>query len=266
MNPPLLTVVSTDAEGDYLHYTVEVALDSTFFFPLEVTGSGYSGKPKQIVITAALEENHRYWWRAKVNDGYEETDWSAPSTFYVNAYNEAPVSFSLVMPGSASGGNAYVIHPQFAWHRPVDPDPYDTSNYTLSVALDSMFVFHIDNAGIRDTTYTVGYPLQWERDYWWKVKASDLDGAATWSSEVFRFYTYSWTCGDANGSGGEPSVDIDDVIFLINYIFASGTPPEPIAAGDVDCRGGDVSIDIDDVVYLINYIFASGPEPCAECP
>ncbi len=65
-----------------------------------------------------------------------------------------------------------------------------------------------------------------------------------------------YLCGDADSSG---EVDIDDVVFLITYIFASGPPPEPLAAGDTDCSG---FIDIDDVVYLIYYIFAGGPAPC----
>jgi len=63
--------------------------------------------------------------------------------------------------------------------------------------------------------------------------------------------------GDADGSG---SVDIDDVVYLINYIFSSGPPPDPPDAGDADCS---YDLDIDDVVYLINYIFSAGPEPCA---
>jgi hypothetical protein len=76
---------------------------------------------------------------------------------------------------------------------------------------------------------------------------------------------FTFLCGDADGSGGDPAVDIDDVVYLINYIFASGPPPDPIEAGDVNCNGGDVPVDIDDVVYLINYVFAGGPEPCADC-
>jgi len=66
--------------------------------------------------------------------------------------------------------------------------------------------------------------------------------------------------GDADGSG---SSDIDDVVFLINYIFVGGEAPDPFETGDADCSGG---VDIDDVVYLIQFIFAGGPEPCAECP
>ena len=63
-------------------------------------------------------------------------------------------------------------------------------------------------------------------------------------------------CGDADSSG---EIDIDDVVFLIAYIFSGGPPPSPLERGDVDCFGG---IDIDDVVYIIGYIFSGGPPPC----
>ena len=65
-----------------------------------------------------------------------------------------------------------------------------------------------------------------------------------------------WECGDADASGG---VDIDDVVYLINYIFSGGPEPIPYESGDADCSTG---VDIDDVVYLINYIFSGGNAPC----
>jgi len=69
-----------------------------------------------------------------------------------------------------------------------------------------------------------------------------------------------FVCGDANN---DTEVDIDDVTFLIAYIFSSGPPPANPEAADADCSG---DIDIDDVTYLIAYIFSSGPAPCADCP
>jgi hypothetical protein len=72
-----------------------------------------------------------------------------------------------------------------------------------------------------------------------------------------------WLCGDADGSA---FVDIDDVVFVIYYVFASGPAPVPLESGDADCSGGDPAIDIDDVVYLITSIFGGGPAPCANCP
>ena len=70
--------------------------------------------------------------------------------------------------------------------------------------------------------------------------------------------------GDANGSG---AVDIDDVVYLIGYIFSGGPPPvEANCCGDAN---GSCGVDIDDVVYEIGYIFSGGPAPldaCATCP
>jgi hypothetical protein len=63
-------------------------------------------------------------------------------------------------------------------------------------------------------------------------------------------------CGDADGS---ETVDIDDVVYLIRYIFAGGPPPFSYAAGNPDCSG---AVDIDDVVWLVNYIFSGGNAPC----
>jgi M6 family metalloprotease-like protein len=65
-----------------------------------------------------------------------------------------------------------------------------------------------------------------------------------------------YICGDADASG---EVDIDDVVYLIAYIFSGGPAPEPYESGDANCAGG---VDIDDVVYLIAYIFSSGDAPC----
>jgi murein tripeptide amidase MpaA len=66
-------------------------------------------------------------------------------------------------------------------------------------------------------------------------------------------------CGDANGA---EEVDIDDVVYIIGYIFSEGPAPSPLWTGDADCTG---EIDIDDVVYIINYIFTGGTAPCYEC-
>ncbi|MFH1891573.1 MAG: FG-GAP-like repeat-containing protein [Candidatus Zixiibacteriota bacterium] len=78
-------------------------------------------------------------------------------------------------------------------------------------------------------------------------------------ADTLSFVITIYLCGDADRSG---MIDIDDVVFLISYIFSGGPPPAPYDQGDADCSG---SIDIDDVVYLINYIFAGGPSPCVDC-
>jgi hypothetical protein len=64
-----------------------------------------------------------------------------------------------------------------------------------------------------------------------------------------------------------PGADVSQI--MVQYDGAksvSVAAPCPPQAGDANCSGGDVPLDIDDIVYLINYIFASGPAPCADCP
>jgi len=65
--------------------------------------------------------------------------------------------------------------------------------------------------------------------------------------------------GDTNEDG---LVDIGDVVFLINYLYKSGPPSNPLALSDVN---GDCLTDIGDVVYLINYLFKGGLQPRWGC-
>jgi len=67
------------------------------------------------------------------------------------------------------------------------------------------------------------------------------------------------TCGDFNRSS---QVDISDVVFLIRYIFASGTPPEDRNHGDIDCDG---STDVGDAVAMLHFVFNGGSAPCDGC-
>jgi hypothetical protein len=63
-------------------------------------------------------------------------------------------------------------------------------------------------------------------------------------------------CGDVNGDG---AVNVADVFFLINYLFAGGQLPPGLANVNQDSV-----IDVNDVFYLINALFAGGPAPA--CP
>ncbi len=68
-----------------------------------------------------------------------------------------------------------------------------------------------------------------------------------------------WVFGDANG---DAIVDAGDVVYLIDYLFLKGPPPNPLASGDPN---SDCIVDIADIVYLINYLFIEGPEPQRGC-
>ena len=61
--------------------------------------------------------------------------------------------------------------------------------------------------------------------------------------------------GDANGNG---EIHIEDIVYLINYLFMDGPPPPTVKSGDANC---DEVVDVADVIYLMNYLFGDGPEP-----
>jgi subtilisin family serine protease len=64
---------------------------------------------------------------------------------------------------------------------------------------------------------------------------------------------YTYVYGDANGDGVVNAVDL---VYLLNYLFLSGPPPDPLSASDPN---GDCVINIADIVYLSNYLYCGGP-------
>jgi hypothetical protein len=74
-------------------------------------------------------------------------------------------------------------------------------------------------------------------------------------------WAWPYTCGDANG---DVSVTVSDVVYLINYPFRGGPPPQCQPAPYLTCgdANDDGKVTVSDVVYLINYLFKGGPQPC----
>lgn len=82
--------------------------------------------------------------------------------------------------------------------------------------------------------------------------ASSMDDGSIWRCPLSELYV----CGDANGDAVR---DISDCVFIIAFIFSSGSAPAPQRLGDAN---NDGTVDISDAVYLIAYTFSGGPEPC----
>jgi hypothetical protein len=96
-----------------------------------------------------------------------------------------------------------------------------------------------------------------------------------WCKKVMRYMGFFR--GDVNASDSLelPSVDISDLVYLIDYLYQGGPAPQPFAdQGDVDARRpySDVpcdldndcpkeNVDISDLVWLINYVYRNGPAP-----
>lgn len=113
-------------------------------------------------------------------------------------------------------------------------------------ASHSVAVFHDTTAGSNTVPGVAGFSCGTGYDQ--ATGLGSVDAAAlvaSWSASAQH--------GDANGDG---AVDISDVFYLINMIFAGG--PGPVAPSDAN---GDGKVDISDVFYLINFIYAGGPAP-----
>jgi hypothetical protein len=67
--------------------------------------------------------------------------------------------------------------------------------------------------------------------------------------------TAAFVHGDANADG---NTTIADVVYIVNYLFRSGSNPIPLETGDVD---GDNLCQIQDAVYLVLYLFRNGNPP-----
>ncbi|MFH1334916.1 MAG: peptidoglycan DD-metalloendopeptidase family protein [Candidatus Zixiibacteriota bacterium] len=116
---------------------------------------------------------------------------------------------------------------------------YDTTSQTGSFLFDNVgggyYLFHITHTGY-----------------------SSLDTVAqvTGSSNLqFNLTVESYVRGDVNH---DSTIDVGDVIYLINYLFKGGFPPLPFFSGDAS---NDSLVNIADVVSLINYLFRGGPSP-----
>jgi parallel beta-helix repeat protein len=169
--------------------------------------------------------------------------------------NHVPSAVALVSPSNTLDTAITTIRPTFSWTASIDPDVDDTVGYCLMIAVDSNFAFVQSVANLSSTSHTLTTDLLWGHRYWWKVRSTDLYGGMNWSTQVFRFRTL--TLGDASN---DETVNVVDLVYLVNYIFSGGQPPIPLSAGDINCDG---RLNIADVVYLINYIFVGGPAPCA---
>ncbi|MCB2231696.1 VCBS repeat-containing protein [bacterium] len=72
-------------------------------------------------------------------------------------------------------------------------------------------------------------------------------------------------CEGATGNvdaDSEGTVDLSDLIYLVNYLFLGGPAPSCMAAANVD---GDIActVDLSDLIYFVNYLFLGGPLPAA---
>jgi len=99
--------------------------------------------------------------------------------------------------------------------------------------------------------------------YWmWDLQPGGTEYEPDWGGP----YCYSiggtddYVCGDVNN---DDIVDMMDVIYLVSYVFQSGSAPPIVDAADMD---GYTGLNISDVRFLVAWLFTGGPPPCSDAP
>ncbi|MCD9026840.1 hypothetical protein LDO26_01235 [Luteimonas sp. BDR2-5] len=146
-----------------------------------VAKSPMAGEPTQWRPEADLNDNNRYYWRARAVAAEVASEW-VNANFFANLFNDPPGSFNLTSP--EAGANVGSLTPVLSATNAVDPDGdvvtygfevYDSS--TLTEVVDS--VSDLPEGENGTTQWQVTVPLTDRATYYWRGIATDEHGART---------------------------------------------------------------------------------------
>lgn len=234
----LITIVTSATDGDNDNLTYYIS-DSRF---------SQNGN----IFTWQTQEGDRgiYDLKIMVTDPYYCSD-TQDVKITVNSFK--PYLFFLISPDADTLADEVT----FSWQESMGPDSQDTIFYCLSYGTSS--TFNPDSttevSGLTDISYNLAdvnlYTL-----YYWKVKAYTTDGVEVFSDQTFSFFTYQSM--DANCDG---KINIQDLVYNVNYLYNHGKPPCISQVADNDCTGNP---SISDIICQIMYLFRNGSTSC--CP
>lgn len=140
--------------------------------------------PTSFKLVEDLEDNTRYWWRARAFDGALYSSWVS-GHFFVNLFNDPPDSFNLTSP--ALGSEISTNAPMLSWTNSKDKD-HDIIKYSVFVYEDMALskvvtqVTDVIELNTGSTSWEITTPLTNHVKYYWRVLAKDANGAQTFSS------------------------------------------------------------------------------------
>ncbi len=155
-------------------YTIELSTDNLFsalFYDNTITDTVQS--------VSGLEFQQTYYWRVKAANAAGESDYSSVFSFTVKA-EDASVPGLLSPANNATGVE---LSPTFVWNSAQGAVNYQ---FQLSGQLD--FDSTIEDQTLADTTAGVSSDLDFETNYYWRVRGIGAADTSDWSP-VFAFIT-----------------------------------------------------------------------------
>jgi len=224
---------------------VEYGLSATY---TEAEGNPENDSVHQVTLTN-LAPSTTYHYRIKSSDLFANVYLGSDSTFVTEASADvtppaAPTGFS------ASSRNQSI---KLSWNENLEPDLSGYNLHQATALSDTtlpLIASNLPNTSYDDKGLVNGVT------YYYQLSAEDHNSNESPATEVICSKPLSYIVGDYNG---DQTVDVVDVVAMINYLFKGAEGHEPLEAGDVNCNE---EVTIADAVYIINYAFKGGSDPC----
>ena len=190
LSPEFLFRNATDVDGDAVQYDLFVFAENEPEVPV-IALTGIEGDLSGVTLVSpsqSLQEDRGYVWHVVARDEHGLEAKSEPQPFFISTQNHPPVAPQLLLPSDAS--EVAMLIPTLAASRVSDPER-DLVTYQLQVATSKQFspesvVYSSDSPD------EVGLAVEWQvdalddnREYFWRVRATDGVAHSPWSDASF---------------------------------------------------------------------------------
>ena len=182
LQPELIVANSIDPDGNTLSYIFELYSDSGYSLLVHRQDNVSEGEDStSCTLPDELQDNHWYYWRVKVTDGYAFSQW-AYGRFFVNTENDPPGSQHASSPWD--GTQVDTLTPTLQITNAVDVDQ-DSVSCMFEVFSDDTMNNLVVSSGYMPqgqggtTSWTIPVPLDPDTTYYWHTSATDEHGAVS---------------------------------------------------------------------------------------
>ncbi len=269
--PPTVVIVSGPEDGSTIEFNDpdfvwEVKIEDGEVVLYEVELNGLNPKAFSTEVTYHQFEdleNGEYEFQVRAQDNYGAFSEWAQRSFTVDVTpTPLPEAPNLVAP--ADGGNGVDPKPDFVWTQTEHADSYELQLSEAS-GFDELI---LEQSGLTETIYSVEDALNYETEYFFRIRGVNQTGAGEWS-EVWSFSTIErptidgLTIVDVDG-GVELVWNLDDVYDIDQFNIYRGTSPGELNLFSSTSEGTRFFLfqNIPDGVsfYAVTYVTTTGAE------